>query len=270
MSESAEPVTIVTDNLSLAWARLLETLVARGSGEISPLTLSITGFDSEGEAAEVPAIRQALDELLAAEDKRDVENVAFTIFPERYWRLAAKDRQAFFDLYRDAFARIQEFNPRNNRRGSYFQRLIDLGGDGKGPDQLSWMIKEYHDHPGSRRRSKFQATTFDPVRDHTSSAQLEFPCLQQISITFAGKDGLILNAFYATQQIVHKGYGNYLGLCRLAAFMAHEMERKLERVNVFVGVAKIDKIGKTNPNLQRLLAVVRAELSAAERLKAAA
>lgn len=262
MSDLAEPVLITAENLSLAWAQVLQTLMARRGGEASPLTLSITGFNAAGEAAEIPAIRDALDALLEAEGKRKVENVAFTIFPERYWRLAGKDRKAFFDLYRDAFPRIQEFNPQNNRRGSYFQRLIDLGGDGKGPDQLTWILEEYDRRP-TGRRSRWQATTFDPARDQSSTAQLEFPCLQQVSFTFSGKDGLVLNAFYATQQIVHKGYGNYLGLCQLGAFMAHEMERKLVRANIFVGVAKMDKIGKQNENLQKLLQVVRAETAAA-------
>jgi thymidylate synthase len=165
-------------------------------------------------------------------------------------------------MYLDAFERIREFNPRNNRRGSYFQRLIDLGGDGKGPNQLEWILSEYKERP-TGRRSKWQATTFDPARDLSSTARLEFPCLQQISFTFASKDALVLNVSYATQQIVHKGYGNYLGLCRLGAFMADEMDRKLDRVNVFVGVAKMDQIGKTNPNFQALLGVVRTELKAA-------
>jgi len=269
MTDPAEPLMIAADNLSLAWARLLVTLVERRGGEVSPLTLTITGFNENGVAAEIPAIRDAADALLEAEGKRDVENVAFTIFPERYWSLAGRDRSTFFDLYRDAFARIQEFNPSNNRRGSYFQRLVDLGGGGKGPDQLSWILDEYARRP-TARRSKWQATTFDPVRDQRTIALQEFPCLQQVSFTFAGEEGLVLNAFYATQQIVHKGYGNYLGLCRLGAFMAHEMNRSLVRVNVFVGVAKMDKIGKSNPNFQRLLQVVRAQLDAAAAAKIAA
>jgi hypothetical protein len=269
MNDMAEPLLISADNLSLGWAQVLETLVTRSGGEISPLTLSIVGFDNAGVAQENPAIRTALDALLVAEGKREVENVAFTIFPERYWALAGKDRKAFFQLYKDAFARIQDFNPQNNRRGSYFQRLVDLAGDGKGPDQLEWILTQYAKRPGGRR-SMWQATTYDPARDQSTTAQLEFPCLQQVSFTFTGQNGLVLNAFYATQQIVHKGYGNYLGLCQLGAFMAHEMGRKFARLNVFVGVAKMDKIRKSNPNFQALLAVTRAELAAAGRLKAAA
>ena len=180
-----------------------------------------------------------MDEFLIAQQKRDVENVAWTIFPQRYWDISNGDRNEFFSVFIESFQRVQDFNPRNNKRGSYFQRLVDLNGDGKGPNQLKWMIEEYLAYPRSRRTSKFQATTFDPVRDYTSAGQLEFPCLQQVS--FVPENGsLHMNAFYATQQIARKGYGNYLGLARLGAFMACEMGLRFEQLSVFVGVAKMD------------------------------
>ena len=80
-----------------------------------------------------------------------------------------------------------------------------------------------------------QAATFDPGRDHVASAQLGFPCLQQVSFEPTAA-GLVVNAFYATQQIFDKAYGNYLGLAQLGAFMAHEMGMP-SRLNVMVGVA---------------------------------
>src|SRR3546814_7420399 len=72
------------------------------------------------------------------------------------------------------------------------------------------------------------ATTFDPGRDHVASAQLGFPCLQQVSFE-PTTAGLVVNAFYATQQVFDKAYGNYLGLAQLGAFMAHEMDIPLAR-----------------------------------------
>ncbi|MGO4170535.1 thymidylate synthase [Novosphingobium sp. YAF33] len=269
MSKIAEPESISTTNLSLGWARVLDRLMQCGVDEISPLTLSISGFDENGEAAEVPAIRHAIDALLSAKDKRDVENVAWTIFPQRYWLMAQGDRAILFEMFREAFPRVQKFNPQNNRRGSYFQRMVDFEGGGSGFNQLAWILDEYHRNPKGRR-SKWQATTFDPRRDMMTTALLEFPCLQQVSFTFSGDDGLVLNAFYATQQIVHKGYGNYLGLARLGAFMASQMGRKFERLNVFVGVAKMDKIKKNDPDLATLLATVRAELASAQEICQAA
>ncbi|MFG1404365.1 thymidylate synthase family protein [Xanthobacter sediminis] len=264
-----EPETIVAANLSLGWAAVLDRLAHPGVEAISPLSLSITGFDDQGAPAEVQAIRAGVDALLKAKGKRDIENVAWTIFPERYWRMAGGDRVAFFEMFREAFSRIQDYNPQNNKRGSYFQRMVDFEGGGKSFNQLAWILDEYNRNPNGRR-SKWQATTFDPYRDMLTTAQLEFPCLQQVSFTFLGNEGLILNAFYATQQIVHKGYGNYLGLARLGAFMASQMGRRLERLNIFVGIAKMDKIGKSDPDFAALLTTVRAELTASKNLQSVA
>lgn len=255
MSKIAEPLTLTADNLAIGWAKVLDRLARPGVEAISPLSLSITGFDEDGTATEIPAIRTAVDALLTNKGKRDVENVAWTIFPQRYWKMAAGDRTEFFEIFRDAFQRIKEFNGHNNKRGSYFQRLVDFEGNGKGLNQLAWILDEYDRNP-SGRRSKWQATTFDPHRDMLTTAQLEFPCLQQVSFTFSGEEGLVLNAFYATQQIVHKGYGNYLGLARLGSFMASQMKRRFERLNVFVGIAKMDKIGKTDQDFSNLITVV--------------
>ena len=255
-----EPVKIDSDNLSLGWAEVIEQLAKRGVSCLSPLLLSIR-FDGSGTIEEIPAIRQAVDDFLAAQGKRSTENVAWTIFPQRYLKLAAGDRALFYDLFNRAFRRVRKFNPRNNRRGSYFQRLVDYNDEGRGPNQLEWIINEYHTHPKARRRSKYQATTFDPERDHTSAGQLEFPCLQHISFTF--DDGeLRLNAFYATQQIARKAYGNYLGLAQLGMFMAAAMDMRFVQLNVFVGMAKMD-VSRTDADFVTMLASVWAAVAAA-------
>jgi hypothetical protein len=49
-----------------------------------------------------------------------------------------------------------------------------------------------------------------------------------------------MNAFYATQYMVERAYGNYVGLCRLGQFVAHEMERHLVRVTCFTGIAECE------------------------------
>ncbi|MBB5687834.1 thymidylate synthase [Sphingobium boeckii] len=267
MTIDAQPVTLEADNLSLGWGKVLERLTRRGVTSITPLTLTITGFNDDGVAAEVPEIRTAVEAFLETQDKRDSENVAWTIFPQNYWDLAQGDREYFFELYTESFQRVQDFNPRNNKRGSYFQRLVDLYGEGKGPNQLKWMLDDWDAHPKARRTSKFQATTFDPHRDYTSQSLLEFPCLQQVSFVHHG-DTLGMNAFYASQQIARKAYGNYLGLARLGAFMAGQMGLRFTRLTIFVGLAQMD-VGKTDPDLQTLLAVVRRELKTTGDLVAA-
>ena len=58
------PLFITSDNLSAAWSRVyLHTLDHPGK-EISPLIVSITGFDKDGKAQEDASVRVALDGVL--------------------------------------------------------------------------------------------------------------------------------------------------------------------------------------------------------------
>lgn len=104
-----------------------------------------------------------------------------------------------------------------------------------------------------------QASIFDPAQDHVPDARLQFPCLQHVSFV-PTRDGLVLNAFYATQYIFEKAYGNHLGLVRLGRFMAHELDVEFTRLNVTVGVAKLGQIMKNDPVIQHLLDLCRKEI----------
>lgn len=249
------PLLVNEPDLSKSWATALLHVIEHAGLEISPLILSVTGFDENGAPAENANVRQALDSLLRTKGLRNVEDVAFTIFPQRLWQIARGDRNRLFEYYRQAFPRYQAMNPRENRRGLYFERFIKYG---RGPcdgNQLEWILSQFTGRSGVRR-SMFQASVFDPERDHVPDAQLQFPCLQHVSFE-PTQDGLVVNAFYATQQLFVKAYGNYLGLSQLGAFMAHEMGMRLTRVNVVVGVAKLERISKTDIDLKPLLAAAR-------------
>lgn len=253
------PLLVDGPDLSRAWAKAVLHVVEHTGPEISPLILSVTGFDDHGVPAETQAVRSALDALLLIKGMRNVEDVAFTIFPQRLWQVAQGDRARLFRFYRDAFPRYQAMNPRDNRRGLYFERLTNYGRGRCDGNQLEWILSQFNGREGVRR-SMFQASVFDPERDHVADAQLQFPCLQHVSFE-PTKEGLVINAFYATQQLFVKAYGNYLGIAQLGAFMAQEMKKKLIRMNVIIGVAKFQRISKTDPSLAPLLAAARACLA---------
>ena len=42
------------------------------------------------------------------------------------------------------------------------------------------------------------------------------------------------------QYLIQRGYGNFLGLAHLGAFMAREMKLPIARLNVMAGVEKLD------------------------------
>jgi len=257
--ENPEPLLITAKSVSEAYARILLHVLDHPGNEIAPLVLSVEGFDQGYDIPEDPQVRSALDALLKAKKKSDVEDVAYTIFPQQLWTMAQGDRAKLFEYYRMAFPFYRKQNARLNGRGLYFERLMMYG---RGPcdgNQLEWLLSQYDSRPGVRR-SMWQATTFDPERDHSATAQLGFPCLQHVSFV-PTKAGLVANAFYATQQLFDKAYGNYLGLAQLAAFMAHEMGIPLARLNVTIGVAKLERISKTDVAMKPLVEAAKACLA---------
>ncbi len=88
--------------------------------------------------------------------------------------------------------------------------------------QLEHIIQTWHN--GNHRQTALQAGLFDPLTDYTNQPVRGFPCLQQVSLARCGQSGLSIIGFYATQYVVERAYGNYLGLCRLGRFMAQEMD----------------------------------------------
>ena len=118
-----------------------------------------------------------------------------------------------------------------NKNGLYFQRLIPYGWDedsGNSFNQLEHIIQTWH--KGNHCRTALQAGLFDPHKDHTNQRQRGFPCLQQVSFAPCDDGGLSITGYYATQYVVERAYGNYLGLCRLGRFMAHKMGLKLDQM----------------------------------------
>ena len=230
-------LSIEEDNLSVAWARALFSVLK--AGEIAPLTVVIRGF-VDGEPVEVAPIRQLLDDTLGAETKAlSCNEVANTIFPQSLWNPQA-DRQQLYRRYQRILPRI--LRDRRNKYGVYFQRLIAFGHNAAcegGVNQLEHIIRTWHG--GNHRRSALQAALFDPRKDHTNQRQRGFPCLQQVAFAPQGADGLAVTGFYATQHIFERAYGNYLGLCRLGRFIAQELERQLTQVTCMASLARRDR-----------------------------
>jgi hypothetical protein len=63
-----------------------------------------------------------------------------------------------------------------------------------------------------------------------------------------------MSAFYATQYMFERAYGNYLGLWRLGQFVAHETKRQMWELDCFVGVAML---GHTKVELAGLATKIR-------------
>ncbi len=230
-------------NLSVAWGKAFLTLWR--SNEVAPLVVTIRGIGGD-EPAELPVIRQDLDRTLTGLGKQSCHTVANTIFPHNMWNDTLSGDQ-LFQRYRRLIPSLKR-HP-SNRNGLYFQRFIAYGCDkdaNGGLNQLEQIIKVWK--AGHARRTALQAAVFDPRIDHTMQRQRGFPCLQQVAFAKDETGGLAVTGFYATQYIVEKAYGNYLGLCRLGRFMAHEMGLPLSKVTCIATPAVRGKVAKYKLN----------------------
>lgn len=248
-------VCVTESNLSAAWLRSCEALVQPGVAALGPVVVTVTSF-LDGAPAETPAVRALLDatllDLHRAKGRRgqplSCETVAGTIFPVSLWAPNA-DRRQFYGRYLRALPRLQRDG--RNRRGLYFARLIQYG---RGPcdgNQLEHMIRAFH--AGVRRVSAFQATLNDPAKDATLMPLQGFPCLQQIAVhPNRGTGGLAITGFYGTQYLFERAYGNYLGLCRLGHFLAHEMGLRLSRMTCVASHVPLEQ-SMTKAHARRLI-----------------
>ncbi len=264
-------------NLSVAWARAFSVVSAKSGRELSPFLVSITGFE-DGMVVEDEDLRHALNASLDESGYQSVETVANTIFPESLWQRSGRSRTKLFEQYLENLPDYIAMEPVKNRCGLYFARLIAFDFDPatgarlphmpvelaphKG-NQLEFVIKMWQD--GRRRRGMFQACVFDPVRDHTGAAQQPFPCLQHVSLVPDASSGILcLNAFYATQQLFVKAYGNWLGLARLGLFLAHEMRLRFDRLTCFAGIEKMYQRPHSGNLLHSLKDLARVTVHAAD------
>jgi hypothetical protein len=262
-----EAIRISETNLSYAWAKALLRTAERSMNRPPPLCVTITGF-KEQEPVEDPRVREALDQKLKSRPRANTVDVsAMVIFPYRAW--VRRGRVAYPEFRKWC---LEQFVPRlkavdvRNKRGLYFERMMayeyfDPSGKMSQHDQLQHVIEWWRDRKrrGKRpRQSGLQLTCFDPLKDHTRMPRQGFPCLQQVGLAYdyADKDSLILNAFYPTQFILDRAYGNYLGLCHLGAFLSHEIGVKLVQMNCFVGCAQLGD-GVTEKSIGPLLDLLR-------------
>jgi hypothetical protein len=237
--------TVINDStISGAWFQMVTIIRDHTGAELSPLLITLSGIDPATCEAFDP-VRTALDTVLVKRGLNSTNTVANTIFPQSLYRFAKFEREKLYALYLDLVPRMKAID-RRNRDGIYFERLIRFD-EVTSRNQLEFIISEFNGRTGVRK-SMLQAAIFDPNRDHKRVAQLGFPCMQHVSFTYSN-NRLTLHAFYATQQLFDKAYGNLLGLVRLASFMAREMHLVLEKVSCYVGVEKLERIPKSDPDI---------------------
>jgi len=264
------PALIIEDNLSYAWGHAFLSAMDSSKRDLSPITISIGGFE-DGMPAEDPRIRLALDATLAQHNKYSCSVSAMLIFPFDFWnRIGRPTCEDLSQRYlAELLPRLKARDSTHNRRGTYFERMIAFGckvdqGRDKGKDQLDHIVKIWQRDLGHGRRprqSALQVACFDPCIDQNGAALSGFPCLQQLSFAYDDDGGLAINAYYPTQYIFDRAYGNYLGLCHLGNFMARQLHLDFVRLNCFIGRPERGDNKVSKEALQALAEVVREVLA---------
>ncbi len=246
--------TIVSGGtLCEVWMNSMDAVCAEGIQAVRPLVALIDNFDSMQEPIDSLAIRAAVDaDLKKRSCVPSVETTARLIFPISYWN-PARPRAEFFARFEKSFPRIKRASRKNNY-GTYFHRLTAYPDAPSGGNQLEFIIDLYTNKKVSRETA-LQAAVFYPHKDLTAQRQRGFPCLQQVMFSVTDQQRLTVTGVYARQYIDDRGYGNYLGLCWLGKFMAHEMGLTLERVCC---IATSGGLGGTKKRARKLLTRCRA------------
>ena len=226
-------LVVSSDSLSSAWASVF--LASLKSSRLIPtmVTVDALGHDTPLEDA---AFRDMLDAKLDELGLQSCRTVANTIFPVALWD-PTRPADELYGAYFGMLPRLRRHA--KNRRGLYFERLVDFGSGGAagtGRNQLQHIIDTWR--RGNHRRSALQAAVFDPMRDHVHSPRLGFPCLHQVAFLADGEE-MVVVGYYGLQWILERAYGNYLGLIRIGEFMAHEMGLRLTRMVCVAGSSSL-------------------------------
>jgi hypothetical protein len=227
---------ITEGSVSSAWLKAIKLASARPRKEASNLTVNIEDLTATINREDA-TIRAALDQALAENDNFSVSAVANTIFPASLWR-SNLPRAVLFKRYLKLWPRISKV--RQNRRGTYFQRMINYPEVSESAfNQLEFVISAYSN--GTRRRSALQCGILAPNIDLNATPFQGFPCMQQVAFIPEGRNGLRISALYPMHYLWARAYGNYLGLINLGRFMAFEMGLELTALTCIALVAKVDE-----------------------------
>jgi hypothetical protein len=213
---------------------------------------------------EDPAIRSALDRILAKRGLQPVSTVANTIFPVAVAE-TSYDHLELSRRYVKMLPTLKRLAPAKNNQGTYFGRLVAFPG-AKGPvNQLDAIISRLRVE-GAKKGSRtgpltaaYEAGFTDPGPESidgqigpcvTAVAPIRvpgkdnrvpgFPCLSYCSFQVDRDGALHAMAHYRSQRMAERAYGNYLGLGQLLGYIATQAGLSCGELTVTAGYAMLD------------------------------
>jgi thymidylate synthase len=228
-------VIVEANDVSTAWANAFIRIADSAPPHEASILITNVTFAQPGQIVERQEVRDVIEKELGSRARHKPETVANTIFPQHTWARSST-REELYRRYAIMLPRLKK-RCAANANGTYFARLA---GDGFNRNQIEHVITTYNQ--GNHRRSALVATIFDPNRDHNHQRQHGFPCLHYVAFAPFGADGLTVTGMYATQYLFDRAYGNYLGLARLAEFVAGQIGKTLVGLTCIANTAVLGNI----------------------------
>jgi thymidylate synthase len=227
--------TIEATSISEGWLGACRCLLAAPGHQVTHLVVRLT--DPLPEDLDV---RSAVEKVLAAEGLQEVDEVRNTIFPAG---LAADipDPPGLAAAYLEDYDVLRAFA--GNSRGTYFGRICEYPHPDKSttPQLVNLVKKLEESRYGNRFRARYEVNIYAEHKD--AAARRGFPCLSHLSFQLGGerKDRLDCLALYRAQDMIAKGYGNFLGLAELQEYLATTTGFEPGELTVVAGNALLSK-----------------------------
>jgi thymidylate synthase len=221
----------------------------------------------EDATADDPVFRAELERVRQAEGYEPIETVANTIFPDRLAATCHSPEQ-LAARYRAMYPQLRRLAA-GNRHGTYFGRIVSYTGPEGPVDQLTALIARLRQqaagrgpmtaayevdiaHPQDQEPDPMAETWAVPVHAAGKDNVVRgFPCLSHCSFQLDRESAVHLVALYRSHYMLDRAYGNYLGLGRLAAYVADHAGLHPGSLTVVAGHAQIDgPISRIRPLLK--------------------
>lgn len=243
--------TIEVDGLSEGWLRACAVLLGRRGNEASHLVIRM-----QEPLPEDLTVRAAVDDLLRAGGHQPVDEVRNTIFPAAL----AEDFAQPAELVHEYMEDYETLQALGSAQGTYFGRICEYPHpDGTVTPQLAKTITKLREaRDGIRWRATYQLNIYAEHKDRKKKRNF-FPCMAHLAFQLSrGADGevdrLDCAALYRYQDMILKGYGNFVGLAELQRYVAHATRFVPGELTVIAGHAMLSLGKETRARLRELVA----------------
>ena len=242
--QTKDKFVIEASDVSTAWANVLLEVSKLGKTS-HPICVVVKDKGNQPPETQKD-IHAALSTFLQKRKEKEpkivsIEETASTIFPYKKWELSGRIginelKEWYVSTYLKKYKARCSFS-----KETYFERMVNYkcAVSVKKEDkvnrinQLGYLINKWNAQTMTPSKSEMQLSCFNPGIDHTDSRGLKFPCLQQLGFWING-GRLTLSAFYTTQYIDSRAYGNYYGLIYLGKFIAEETDSEFHSLRCMV------------------------------------